>query len=140
MVDCVYYGQMNETEDQKIFRDYLMNCKTDNSKHIYFDLYVDGKLQQGSELCYRATIDDFVNPTYNLYEIVRVINCEYIKSRGNSSALASSSSHYNNNLLIYALLIKCIPNQEYLLWQQKFEAKFKVKYYSNDEELLNGDE
>jgi hypothetical protein len=136
MVDCVYYEQMDETEDQKIFRDYLMNCKTNDSGHIYFDLYVDGKLCEGSQLNYHTTIDDFVNPTYNLYEMVRAINCEYIRVRGDSSALASSSSHYNNNLLIYALLIKCIPDQEYNLWEQKFEAKFKNTYSFKSQELL----
>lgn len=99
MVDCVYYEQMDKTEDQKIFRDYLMNCKTNDLGHIYFDLYVDGKLCEGSELNYHTTIDDFVNPTYNLYEMVRAINCEYITVKGGSSALASSSSHYNNNNL-----------------------------------------
>jgi hypothetical protein len=136
MVDCVYYEQMVETEDQKIFRDYLMNCKTNDLKHIYFDLYVDGKLCEGSQLNYHATIDDFVNPTYNLYEMVRIINCEYIEVRGGSSAFASSSSHYNNNLFIYALLIKCISDQEYNLWEQKFEAKFKNKYIFKNQELL----
>ena len=136
MVDCIYYEQMDETENQKIFRNYLMNCKTNDSKHIYFDLYVDGKLCEGSQLNYYTTIDDFVNPTYNLYEMVRAINCEYIRVRGGSSALASSSSHYNNNLFIYALLIKCIPEQEYNLWEQKFEAKFKDKYSFKNQELL----
>ena len=136
MVDCVYYEQMNETEDQKIFRNYLMNCKTDDSKHIYFDLYVDGKLCEGSQLNYCTTIDDFINPTYDLYEKVRMINCEYIGARGGSSALASLSSHYNNNLFIYALLRKCIPDQEYNLWEQKFEAKFKNKYSFKKEEFL----
>jgi hypothetical protein len=134
MVDCVYYEQMDETEDQKIFRDYLMNCKTNNLGHIYFDLYVDGKLCEGSQLNYHTTIDDFVNPTYNLYEMVRVVNCEYIEVSGGSSAFASSSSHYNNNLFIYALLIKCISDQEYNLWEQKFEAKFKNKYSFKNQE------
>lgn len=120
MVDCIYYEQMDETENQKIFRDYLMQCKTDNLGHIYFQSYIDGKLYEGSELLSNHNIDDFVNPTYNLYEMVRAVNCKYIK--------ANSSSHYNNNLVIYALLIKCIPDQEYNLWKQKFEAKFKNKY------------
>ena len=60
--------------------------------------------------------------------MVRAINCEYIEARGGSSALASSSSHYNNNLFIYALLIKCIPDQEYNLWEKKFETKFNNKH------------
>lgn len=136
MVDCIYYEQMDETENQKIFRDYLMQCKTDNLGYIYFDLYIDGKLCEGSELNYQTTIDDFVNPTYDLYEMVRAINCEYIKVRNGSSALAGSSSHYNNNLVIYALLIKCIPDQEYNLWEQKFEAKFKNNYSFKNQELL----
>ena len=123
MVDCIYYEQMDETENQKIFRNYLMHCKTDNLGHIYFDSYINGKLYEGSELNYQ--IDDFVNPTYDLYEMVRVVNCKYIKAR----KLAGSSSHYNfSNLVIYDLLIKCIPDQEYNLWEQKFEAKFKNNY------------
>lgn len=125
MVDCVYYQQLQETEEQKIFRDYLMQCKTDSLGYIYFDLYVDGRLCEGSQLNYYTTIDDFVNPTYELYEMVKIINCEYINTRGGASEIASSSSHYNNNLIIYAFLVKCIPDQEYILWEQKFEAKFK---------------
>lgn len=115
MADCIYYEQMDETEDQKIFRDYLMQC-TDNLGHIYFQQpsYIDGKLYEGSESNYQ--IDDFVNPTYDLYEMVRVVKCKY-KAKSGSSAFE-----------LYDLLIKCIPDQEYNLWEQKFEAKFKNKY------------
>ena len=33
-----------------------------------------------------------------------------------------------NNLFMLSLLIKCISDQEYNLWEQKFEAKFKNNY------------
>ena len=127
MVDCVAYEQIEEAEDQKIFRDYLKKFKTDNLGCIYFDLYIDGKLCEGSQQNYGATIDNFVNPTYNLYEMVRLMHLEYIDAKGGSD-IASLSSHYNNNLSIYAFLTKCIPDQEYVLWQQKFDAKYSSKF------------
>jgi hypothetical protein len=110
MVDCSIYQQIEETEDQKRFRKFLERFKTDKTDkngHIYMDLYIDGKLIEGVELNYGATIDDSINPSTKLYQNVRLLNSMYIEARG-ASDKASSSSHYNNNLLIYAHMRKCI--------------------------------
>jgi hypothetical protein len=119
MVDCSIYQQIEETEDQKLFRKVLERFKTDKNGHIYMDLYIDGKLIEGAELNYGATIDDFINPSTKLYQTVRSLNSMYIDARG-ASDKASSSSHYNNNLSIYAHMIKCIDDDTLALYEQKF--------------------
>jgi hypothetical protein len=35
---------------------------------------------------------------------------------------------YNNNLAIYAHMTKCINDNDYLIYEQKFNAKYKGKY------------
>ncbi len=123
MVDCSIHQQIEKTENQKLFRKFLERFKTDKNGHIYMDLYIDGKLIEGSEQNYSATIDEFINPSYELYERVRSLNLMYIDARG-ASDKASSSSHYNNNLLIYAHMRKCIADDTLALYEQKFsEAK-----------------
>jgi hypothetical protein len=119
MVDCSIYQQIEETEDQKLFRKVLERFKTDKNGYVYMDLYIDGKLIEGSEQNYNATIDDFINPSYELYQTVRLLNSMYIDARG-ASDKASSSSHYNNNLLIYAHITKCIDDDTLTLYEQKF--------------------
>ena len=127
MVDCNIYEEIEETKDQKFFRKYLEKFKTDESGCVYMDLYIDSKLIEGAEQNYGATIDDFVNPSYKLYETVRLLNLMYIDAKGGSD-VASSSSHYNNNLAIYAHMTKCINDNDYLIYEQKFNAKYKGKY------------
>ena len=83
------------------------------------DLYIDGKLIEGADLNYGATIDDFINPSTKLYQTVRSLNSMYIDARG-ASDKASSSSHYTNNLSIYAHMRKCIADDTLALYGQKF--------------------
>ena len=132
MVDCkIYDSLLDENVDQKILRQFLERFKVDENNCVYFDLYVDGEFIKDSDLNFGATIDDYLNPTYKLYEDIKLTVKEYLKCRGYSSSLASSSSHYTNALSLLAKIRKVIgddlPN-----YDDKFDSKFGEQFKKNN--------
>ena len=132
MVDCkIYDSLLDENLDQKILRQFLERFKVDKNNCVYFDLYVDGEFIEDGDLNFGATIDDYLNPTYKLYEDIKLTVKEYLKCNGYSSSFASRSSHYNNALSLLAKIRKVIgddlPN-----YDDKFDSKFGEHFKKNN--------
>jgi len=128
MVDCKIYDSLLEDNlDQKILRQFLKRFKIDKNNCVYFDLYVDGEFIEEGEQNFGATIEDFLNPTYELYESIKLFVKEYLECRGYSSSLASSSSHYTNTLSLLAKISKVIGD-DLPDYENKFNSKFDKIY------------
>ena len=124
MVDCPYYAKHQEmTPEQQRFKSWLGQFHRKEISGIYFPLYLNGKLIEENEICF-VNIDDLLYPTYHIYELVRRLLKMKLEASGGSSAIAAESSHYNNMLILLAYMLDCVSEQDYLMWEQKFNFKY----------------
>ena len=125
MVDCPEYEKQKLSKEQIFWQNYFKDS-VNEKEELSFDLYVDGKLNKGSESTFNGKkLDDLINPDYEFYEIIKRLIMLYEEHRG-GSALAALSSHYQNYLLVLAAIYQCANHQELEIWEQKFNKKFKT--------------
>lgn len=72
------------------------------------------------------TVKDLTEPKYSVFEMIKRIIKNYGENCGGSDIGSTLSNHYDNLLFCLAAVYDCADESDLEIWQQRFNAKFKI--------------